>query len=68
MSEPRYTRAEQAERMREFERWVLEARAAWRRGEAVILMSMSDYLRLSGVPFYDNQPARTKRRIGKHRR
>lgn len=47
---PDYTKAEQRERMREFERWVLRAREDWRAGIAVVLMSYRDYLELSRTP------------------
>jgi hypothetical protein len=45
--EPRYTRAEQRERMRAFERHVRLARAAWRRGEAFVILSFGEYLQLT---------------------
>lgn len=42
-----YPPAEQRERMAEFERWVKDARSAWRRGEAVVLLSFGEYLDLT---------------------
>lgn len=45
--EPRYTQAEQRERMREFERHVRLARAAWRRGDAYVILSFTEYLQLT---------------------
>jgi len=46
MTEPKYSKAEQREHMREFERMVTRARKDWRRGYAVVLLSFRDYLRL----------------------
>lgn len=45
--EPRYTRDEQREHMREFERQVRLARAAWRRGEAIVILPFGQYLWLT---------------------
>jgi hypothetical protein len=44
--EPKYTAAEQRARMRQFEAMVRRARADWRRGYAVVLMSFRDYTKL----------------------
>jgi hypothetical protein len=47
MKEPTYSRAEQRERMRDFEAHVKTARESWRRGEAYVILSFKEYLELT---------------------
>jgi hypothetical protein len=44
---PTYTPAEHKAHMRDFERQVIAARSAWRRGQAVVILSFKRYLQLT---------------------